>query len=175
MGNFLYRVNVKSKILGISVLLGGVVLGAVTYFNNLDGPGGLDFHLKDRSGMSVRLADFRGHVVLVHFWASWCEPCVEEIPQLVDFAKAEVGRPFRLVLMSNDSSWEEAETVLPNDGLPETVVALLDPQTQVAERFGSYQLPETYILGRDGNVITKWIGQQDWSNEEIRASVRKLY
>ena len=165
----------KSKIPVISALFAVIGIGLGGLYWSLSGPKGMDFHLKDRSGSSVRLDDLKGHVVLVHFWASWCEPCVEEIPQLIDFATAEIGRPFRLVLMSNDSTWEEAETVLPKEGLPETVVALLDPQARVAERFGSYQLPETYFLGRAGEVITKWIGQQDWSDEEIRESVRRLY
>src|SRR5690606_15647461 len=95
------------------------------------------FTLKDAGGRPHSLADYKGQVVLLHFWATWCPPCVEEIPALMDFARGLEGKPFRLLLVGLDETWEQAHTVLPKEGLPANVVALLDPESEVPEAYGS--------------------------------------
>jgi cytochrome c biogenesis protein CcmG/thiol:disulfide interchange protein DsbE len=115
-------------------------------------------------------ADLKGSYVLVHFWAKWCEPCAEEIPQLVEFAK-NPGFPAKLkiVAVSLDPNLDESKTILPEQGknLPASFLLFLDSEHKVAEKMGSYQYPETYFVDPTGAVLEKWIGPQKWTKPEV--------
>ncbi|WP_371359313.1 TlpA family protein disulfide reductase, partial [Salmonella sp. M241] len=71
-----------------------------------------EFALADSSGKVHRLADLRGNTVMVHFWASWCPPCLEEIPQFLEAARAPQGRSIRWVAITEDEKWEDALKML---------------------------------------------------------------
>ncbi|MFL5814437.1 MAG: peroxiredoxin family protein [Bdellovibrionia bacterium] len=158
-------------------LLGGVVFG-VTHWNSkgssTDSPVSSkdaaayriapDFALQDAEGKAHKLSDFRGKIVLLHFWASWCPPCLGEIPNWLEMAEAFKGKPVQLFAVSLDESWQAAHKVLPTDHLPPGVVSVIDPKTQVSEQYGSYAFPETYLISPKGEIITKWVGPQDWKN-----------
>lgn len=119
----------------------------------------LQFELKDESGRSVFLKDFNSAPILVvHFWATWCAPCVDELPELLKFA--EKRNDVKVVLVSLDEEWKTAHKILPAQ-LPSNVVSLLDPAAKLASSWGSYQYPETYLFGR-GEVRAKLVGPQDW-------------
>ena len=117
----------------------------------------------------------QGAFVLVHFWAKWCEPCADEIPHLVSFArkveeqKGELGKPLKILAISLDPSLEESKTILPEQGknLPADFILLSDPEHKVAEEMGSYQYPETYLIDPEGTVLEKWIGPQKWDTSEV--------
>jgi cytochrome c biogenesis protein CcmG/thiol:disulfide interchange protein DsbE len=136
------------------------------------------FSLPGRNGESVRSDSLRGTPVLVHFWASWCPPCLDELPALVEWASdvqgKEPGKAFKLVLVSNDTQWSDADKILTRSKLPSNAVVLLDPSTKVAESFGTYQLPETYWLDSNGQIQNKWIGPQNWKSAEFRQSLESL-
>lgn len=112
----------------------------------------------------------RGKHVLLHFWAKWCEPCAEEIPHLLEFAqKARFERPWVILAVSLDPSMEEALSLFPGDqkALPENFLLALDSDHEFAEKMGSFQYPETYLIGPDGKVLDKWIGPQQWQKPEV--------
>jgi thiol-disulfide isomerase/thioredoxin len=112
----------------------------------------------------------RGHHYLLHFWAKWCEPCAVEIPHLVEFArKVQTGKPLYILAVSLDNTLEEAMEILPGRGkdLPPNFLLALDPEHKVAEAIGSYQYPETYLVGPDGKILEKWIGAQPWKKPEV--------
>jgi peroxiredoxin len=152
------------------VLLGGAVT-AITYWNSKgsskDASGyraAPNFALQDAEGKVHKLSDFRGKIVLLHFWASWCPPCLGEIPNWLEMAEQFKGKPVQLFAVSLDESWQAAHKVLPTDRLPAGVVSVIDPKTQVSEQYGSYAFPETYLISPKGEIITKWVGPQDWKN-----------
>lgn len=122
------------------------------------------FRLPDASGQIRALDDFKGNVILVHFWAAWCAPCVEEIPQIVAFAKQWEKHPVKVVAVNLDKSWEEAHTILPSKDLPSNLISVIDLESRVAELYGSYQYPETYLIGKDLKIQMKWIGPQNWGS-----------
>jgi thiol-disulfide isomerase/thioredoxin len=113
----------------------------------------------------------KGKPYIVHFWAKWCAPCAEEIPHLVDFARAanEKLPELRILAISLDQDLKESKTILPNggEGLPPNLLLYLDPEHRVAEAMGSYQYPETYFFDSKGAIVEKWVGPQKWNNPEV--------
>lgn len=128
-----------------------------------------DFTLKKSNGESIHIAEWKDHMVVVHFWASWCAPCIPEIPEILAAAKRlpkdKNGRAIYWLLVSQDQTWEKAHSILKEETLPENVFAVLDPEAQVSDRFGSYQFPETYLITRDRGLAAKWIGPQEWTGK----------
>ncbi len=127
------------------------------------------FSLPRADGGSLALSNLNDHVVVVHFWAAWCPPCLPEIPEILSAAKKlpkdQQGRPIYWVLITQDDDWEKAHKVLPESLLSENVISLMDAKANVSDSFGSYQFPETYLLTRGGGIAAKWIGPQEWSGE----------
>lgn len=128
-------------------------------------PGG---ELVDADGARLPLAGELGPVTLIHFWATWCPPCVTEIPTLVEFAASDqaAGVTFLMVAVSDDP--RRAAEFLGAARLP----LRFDPDWDVAHRFDTRQLPETHIVV-DGRVVDSFIGAFDWRERAVRARVQK--
>ncbi len=126
------------------------------------------FELKTASGAMFRSENLAGKWTVVHFWASWCKPCLAEIPVFIEFAQEWGGKPVRFVLISLDANWGDAQRVLGSSGLPAQIISLLDASRRVSEQFGSYQYPESYWLNPQGEVVLKWVGPQDWDHPRFK-------
>ena len=116
------------------------------------------------------LNQVKGDYFILHFWAKWCEPCAEEIPQLVAFAqRAQFQKPLKILAVSLDPTLEESKQILPDHGahLPADFILASDPDQHVAESFGSYQYPETYFVDPSGQILAKWVGPQKWNKPEV--------
>ncbi len=125
------------------------------------GDRGPEFTLPALNGRSVSLSDFRGKIVMVHFWATWCPPCVDELPTLDKLNQSLAGKHFEMLAVSVDEGG--ADTVmsfLQRNNLK--VPVLLDTSHTVSSQYGTYKFPETYILDREGIVRYKVIGPRDW-------------
>jgi len=119
---------------------------------------------------TIRLADYRGKVVLVNFWASWCGPCIQETPALVELHHQ---RPDIAILgISIDEDPGAYQRLLQRFHVDYTTV--LDPDEKVARMYGTDGWPETYIVDRTGVIRRKVVGDPDWSNPEIRAFLQGL-
>ncbi len=122
-----------------------------------------EFRLQSTDGRSVGLSDLRGKVVMVHFWATWCAPCVEELPTLAKLHQDLMGADFEMLAVSVDEGGAEAVTAfMKQNNL--NVPVLLDPDRATASRYGTYKFPETYIVDREGVVRYKVIGSRDWKD-----------
>jgi cytochrome c biogenesis protein CcmG, thiol:disulfide interchange protein DsbE len=131
-----------------------------------------NFRVRDQSGQQFSLSDFRGKVVLVNFWATWCSPCREEMPSLQSLLNQMDATYLKLLALSVDDSWEpvnefmrESGTVLPVYG---------DFDKQVATRYGTLKFPETYVVDKKGRVALKVIGATDWAAPAMVAYLRRL-
>lgn len=122
--------------------------------------------LQDRDGKPVTLEQFRGRVVFVNFWATWCGPCREEMPSLGELARSMDPRDTVFLAVSVDESWTPIHDFLGPQVLPYTV--LLDPEHEVSLRYGTSQFPESYVVDREGNLVYKFIGARDWSSPFAR-------
>lgn len=132
------------------------------------------FALKDSQGKLVRLADLKGNAVVIHFWASWCPPCLGEIPHWLEFASHWKGKPVRFVAISLDQAWPEALKILPDSRLPENTLSVLDNEQKLPDLFGTYQYPETYLLDSQLRIVSKWVGAQDWSSPQISEAIQAV-
>lgn len=132
-----------------------------------------DFSLKDEKGNRVALADYRGKVVLLHFWATWCAPCIEEFPLLNKFYKKFPEDQFALIAISMD---EEGLPVIDKfrQQVPFDFTITLTKSPKVADEYGTYRLPESYLIDKEGKVVRKIIGPQNWNSPGWASEVRKL-
>ena len=128
------------------------------------------FELPTLDGGTVDSADWRGDVVVVNFWASWCVPCREEAPELEAFAEQWQERGVRLVgIVYND---EESEAAAFRDRYGLTYPQAFDPGGRAAIDFGVFGVPETYVIAADGTVMAKLLGAVDAATlERVVASV----
>lgn len=130
------------------------------------------FTLTGLDGKTHALSEYRGRVVILNFWATWCGPCREEIP-----AMGAVVRQYRqrgLALLAVNYK-EPATTVRPFvDKLPIDGTVLLDPDGAVYKQFGSLGLPATYLVDRTGNARFWRMGELDWSDVGLHGHIEAL-
>ncbi|MEM9292509.1 MAG: TlpA disulfide reductase family protein [Acidobacteriota bacterium] len=122
--------------------------------------------LLDSTGRPTTLANHTTQVTLLHFWATWCPPCITEIPALQRLAQDFSDRPgFQVMMVAVDDDIEEVKPFVGDRAFS----VLYDPTWDVAHRYGTRKLPETYVLV-NGRVIEdlKYIGAQNWDNPEVR-------
>ena len=131
--------------------------------------------LKDINGRLHRLADYRGKVVLVNFWATWCEPCRDEMPSmqiLYRRAGPESGGELAILAVNHAENLSRIEQFLRHQPLDFPV--LIDPFSEVWRAWKPGLLPTSYLIGRDGRVRYRALGEIDWAGREADAVVRSL-
>lgn len=114
-------------------------------------------------GATVALQSLRGHVVLVHFWATWCPPCRRELPALLDRARRHDGLVILLVAVRDDLKGLRRFF---GGSIPAEVV--FDPAGEVVRRFGAATLPDTFLVSRAGILTQRLRGSRDWGGEGAR-------
>jgi cytochrome c biogenesis protein CcmG/thiol:disulfide interchange protein DsbE len=127
----------------------------------------------DKAGKKTDLAKRKGKIFIVHFWATWCPPCVEEIPALSRFwDKYRTREDVELYAISVDKDWKTIDDFMAKN--PSTIPLFHDPGAATAKRFGTTQYPETYIINDKGRVLFRVQGAVDWSNADVRARIEQL-
>ena len=127
---------------------------------------------QDLAGEAVRLADFAGGAVLLNFWATWCPPCIHEMPSLDRLQAALEPEGLTVIAVSIDRGGQK--TVAPflkRLGL-EHVSIYLDPKSKLARAFGISGLPVTYLIDAEGRVLRSLTGPAEWDSEEAVALIR---
>jgi peroxiredoxin len=131
------------------------------------------FALPERPGPGqLSLASLRGQVVLLNFWATWCEPCEREMPAIQRLHERLAPEGLRLVAVSVDDDQEAIDRFRERFRL--TFPILWDPDKRVANTYQTYRYPETLLIGRDGVVIERYVGPRDWDSPLYEARIRKL-
>ena len=128
--------------------------------------------LEQPDGSLVRLQEYNGDAVLLHFWATWCAPCRTELPALLELAKQGAGeRRLTVVLVSVDENWATVRHFFQGE-IPSPVVR--DGTGRVKAAYEVTTLPETYVV-RPGGVLSARIrGSRDWSSAAVRDGMRNL-
>jgi peroxiredoxin len=132
-----------------------------------------DFSLLDSHGNRQHLSTFRGRVVLLNFWATWCPPCQVDMPALERFYQAHKERGLTVLAVSSDRQGEAVVApFLRQYGLSFT--ALLDSAGEVTRLYGVSSLPTTYLLDRQGRLVTVATGGSLWADTESQALITSL-
>ncbi|MDX1401323.1 MAG: TlpA disulfide reductase family protein [Kiloniellales bacterium] len=122
--------------------------------------------VKDLLDNSVSLADYEGRLVLLNFWATWCAPCIREMPSLDRLQAKFEGRPFNVVAVSLDRAGKKkVEPFLQRIPLANLDI-LLDPRSKLARELVVSGLPTTFLLADDGRVIGALQGPAEWDEED---------
>lgn len=136
-----------------------------------------DFSFETLEGKKHRLSEFKGKVVVLNFWASWCAPCVIEFPQMAALAKATKGKTVFLFLSQDDTD-EAMERFVKKYGkdLSDNVYIARDSDKSIAQGlYQTYKLPETYIIAPDGRIADKIIGADvEWNGKDMRRKIEAL-
>jgi peroxiredoxin len=128
--------------------------------------------LKDLDGRPHRLADYKGQVVLINFWATWCAPCRDEMPSIQRLKEKLDGRPFVVLAVNLDEPESRIRKFLSEMRLD--FVVLLDPERRVAKAWEARILPASFIIGTDGRVRYTLVGEINWDNEHVVARITEL-
>ena len=129
-----------------------------------------DFMLKSVTGRAMRLSEFRGRPILLHFWATFCSPCVRELPALQSLWRDYRRHGLVVLAVAADRGVGAVKTVAAfvQKGRYDFPV-LLDGEGEVRNRYEVVALPTTYLIGRDGRFLGRIIGERDWSSGLARS------
>ena len=164
----------KNKIdLGLKIAIGVLMIVlAVIVIRTMDehvvqaGDRAPDFSVTMDDGKRVSLSSFAGKPVVLHFWASWCVPCVEEMPALNAFTQKLAGSGVVVLGISADRNQAAYEKFIKSH--PPQFQAAFDPTAEISAMYGTFKYPETYIVDRQGKVYEKFPNVAEWSDDLLQ-------
>ena len=130
------------------------------------------FELKALDGTTHRLDDYRGKVVLLNFWASWCPPCLAELPGIQRLADQLADEPFQVLLINVAESPFRVAKFMKLVGV--RLLSLLDPDGATFRAWGGSIYPTSFILDAEGRIRYRALGPLEWDGDEAAAAVRDL-
>lgn len=163
----------RDAILAVAVffIIMGLVVGGYFFYQAKKAPPvqegsmGPDFTLPLLGGGEAKLSDYRGKVVLVNIWATWCTPCREEMPSMQRLYQNLTGQPFEILAVSIDTRGSvDVGPFVKQLGLSFPI--LLDTGKNVPSLYQTTGVPESFIIGKDGTVAKRVIGPLDWTNSQ---------
>ena len=127
---------------------------------------------QDLAGAQKSLADYRGKVVLLNFWASWCPPCLREVPSMERLLVKMAGRPLAIVALDSAETADEVNGFLSRMKLGFPI--LLDPDGSNTKRWKVFALPTTFLLDAEGQVRYVLTGPTEWDEGEALVIIESL-
>jgi cytochrome c biogenesis protein CcmG, thiol:disulfide interchange protein DsbE len=170
---------IKGTIAALLIALGFVVVWSME--DHIVGVGDTapNFSITTSAGDTVTPRNFGGKVLVLNFWASWCAPCVEEAPSLNQFAKTLKGSGVVVLGVSVDRNEQLYSNFVKRFGV--SYPTARDPQEDLSYRYGTYKIPESYIINREGKVVRKYAGLPErdgqaisWMDPELVGFVKSL-
>ena len=132
----------------------------------------LDFTAVNLSGKTIKLTDYRGSVVVLNFWATWCVPCLEEMPALDRLNKTLSGRKFRVLAVDLQEPTEKVQEFAKTHRF--SFDLLLDTAGEISSHYGVTRIPVTYVLDQRGVIISRAIGPRAWDSPDGLAYFQDL-
>lgn len=131
-----------------------------------------DATFADGQGKPVKLGDWKGRVVLVNLWATWCAPCRKEMPDLAELQKELGSADFEVVAISVDRKGAEASSAFLKETGADNLALYIEPTTAIVNEFQALGLPATILIDRQGREIGRLLGPADWASPEAKALIR---
>lgn len=140
--------------------------------DGLTGKKAPEFTLKDVNGRNVSIASLRGQVVLINFWATWCPPCRAEMPSMNRLYREYKGKGLEILAISTDNSASKVKDYISKNSLAFQV--LMDDNIKVARQYKVFSLPTTFLIDRNGIIVDRFLGEQDWISPELKKRIEEL-
>ena len=132
-----------------------------------------DFSIPDLDGNKISLSNYRGSVVFLNFWATWCETCEEEMPSMERLYRRFKDSKFEMLTVSIDQEGEkQVRPFLAKYGL--TFPVLLDPDKNIAGLYKTTGVPETFIINKSGVIVHKAVGPRNWSTISVMETFKRM-
>lgn len=154
-------------LLALAMLLGGCDRGTRPTLVGSPAP---DFTVQD-ADRTVSLRELRGKIVVLNFWATWCPPCLEEMPSLTAL-QSRMKDHVVVLAISLDQNEGTYRSFLDNNKI--NLLTVRDPQRRSSELYGTFKYPETYIIDRNGILRRKFVGALDWTRADVIDYLNKL-
>lgn len=131
-----------------------------------------DFSLRDIDDKIHKLSGYRGHVVAVNFWATWCPPCRKELPSMQKTYLALKKSGFRIIGVNVGEDWDTVTSFLNNFSLTYPIV--LDTDSSAMQKWNIIGLPTTFIVDKEGRIIYQIAGGRDWNDPAFRKKLKMI-
>jgi cytochrome c biogenesis protein CcmG/thiol:disulfide interchange protein DsbE len=168
--------NADRVLVGLVVVLAGilvfVVSGTLDQHVTVPGDTAPDFRVLTTRGRTISPVAFPGKVLVLNFWASWCPPCIEEAPSLNAFADQMGPKGVTVVGISIDRNEASYQKFLSKYGV--SFDTYDDPDADVSTSYGTFQIPETYIIDKSGKVVEKIISNQNFMDPDFLDHINKM-
>ncbi len=132
-----------------------------------------EFSLKDINGSAVSLSSYKGRVVLLNFWATWCPSCAEEMPSLNKLSRALKNMQFSVIAVSEDRSASDVKDFLKTH--PSDITVVVDYSLSVSRNlYKVFVLPTSFLIDKKGVIVQKYYGEEDWAGPEMVRKIKSL-
>jgi thiol-disulfide isomerase/thioredoxin len=132
-----------------------------------------DFTLKNQNNEEVSLSSFKGQIVFLNFWATWCPPCKKEMPSMQALHETLEDEEFMMLAVNLQEDPQKVKDFLDKNGY--TFPVLMDTQGKVGGRLYEVKsIPTTYILDKNNNILARVVGTREWNTDEIQQLFREL-
>lgn len=163
-------------LLSIAIFLqSSIVLAASSIHTLTRVPGNADapeFKLEDQDGNFLKMSDFKGKVVIVNFWATWCPPCRKEMPSMQ--RAWEIFQKEDIVMLAINVGEDSDAIFAFTAEYPVEFPLIMDKGSSVVRQWKVRGLPTTYIVNPDGEIVYQAIGGREWDSDEIMNQIRRL-
>jgi cytochrome c biogenesis protein CcmG/thiol:disulfide interchange protein DsbE len=164
--------NLLRASLGVLTLLFiGLIVLSLRDTAAKEGGAAPEFTLTTDQGRRITPTSFEGKILVLNFWATWCAPCVQEIPSLDQFQKKFSGTGVVVVAVSVDKNPQKYKTFL--DHVHVSFDTVRDPNADISAQYGTFQYPETYII-RNGRIMRKFPEAENWMSDDLTQYVQGL-
>ncbi len=131
-----------------------------------------DFSVTTDNGRTISRSDFGGRLLVLNFWATWCPPCIEEMPSLDRLQQRFASSGLVVLGISVDRDGDAYRRFLERARV--SFLTARDPEARISSRYGTFKFPETYLIDRRGRVREKIIGPADWTEAAMMERIRRL-
>lgn len=131
-----------------------------------------DFSIQADNGKTITPHDFGGKLLILNFWATWCPPCVDEVPSLNQLEAALGSQGVVVLGVSEDENPQAYKDFL--DRFHVSYLTARQPTKDIRLKYGTLQIPETYLINQNGKVVEKVVSEVDWSSDRMIQHVKSL-
>ncbi len=164
----LLQFTIAAGLIALIAVVGSTMQERVTK----EGDDAPEFSILTDSGMTVSKANFGGKVLVLNFWATWCPPCIDEMPSLSQLHDQMNEQGVVVLGISVDEDPAVYQSFVANHGI--SFLTARDPAAKISADYGTFRYPETYIITADGKVAQKLVGPANWTDPQMIGYIKSL-